>query len=570
MIKKFKDLRLTVKITSLAVALVLTSVIAIVVAGYNVNFKQVMEAAGEELYGCASITSGLFTPVDIEDMLAGKQPTPSVQSKIDWIIDHKPIFMNAAIMTLDGKLLAPDKNLIKEGFKSGDKFHIDQEAVNMMKTMKHPTYSGIYTFGQHERQTGYAPIYKDHDPSKEIIAMMAIDFDSDIIYSRTWDSLRLIIVISVIFPIFTGFTIYLVVRRMLKPIQSVGEYAKRVAEGDLTIGELTVANRDEVGLLTEDFNKMAGSLKNIIQLVALNAHQVAASSEQLTASAEHTSRATGQITQAIQQIAAGTDQQLTRVHRTNDAVGEISSGIQQIAEGVQTVAHSSLKASETAEDGNRAMRHMMEQMSQINQKVQRTSVIIETLNEKSAEIGQMVTLITDIARQTNLLALNAAIEAARAGEQGKGFSVVADEVRKLAEQSGTAAEQIRQNIQVVQSEIENAVTSMHDGTLAAQEGLSIVAQTGESFRHIVAAVEEVSSQVQDINQNVKRIHDGTQSLVESIEEISDLSQQFAGNAQNVAAAAEEQNTTVEEIASSSAMLTRMAAELQEAVNRFRL
>src|SRR5690606_8229238 len=127
-------------------------------------------------YGCGNITTGLLNEQDIEDLKNGER-SEKIGNKINWTIDHKEIFENHYILSLDGEILALDDNLKAAGFDIGDQFFIDHEAVEMLKEMGHPSYSEIYEFGGIERISGYAPIYEDHDPTKEIVALSVIDFD---------------------------------------------------------------------------------------------------------------------------------------------------------------------------------------------------------------------------------------------------------------------------------------------------------------------------------------------------------------------------------------------------------
>ncbi|MBU8909596.1 methyl-accepting chemotaxis protein, partial [Desertibacillus haloalkaliphilus] len=105
---------------------------------------------------------------------------------ISWTVQHKDIFSSQYILSLNGTILAADKNLQQQGFTYGDSFYIDDEALHHLTVMKHPTYSDVYDFGDMKRLTGYAPIFKDHDPTQEVIAISAIDFDAKIISERTW------------------------------------------------------------------------------------------------------------------------------------------------------------------------------------------------------------------------------------------------------------------------------------------------------------------------------------------------------------------------------------------------
>jgi methyl-accepting chemotaxis protein len=357
-------------------------------------------------------------------------------------------------------------------------------------------------------------------------------------------------------------------RQITKPIKLMAAEVGRVANGDLTGEPLAVKNKDEIGMLIHDFNRMKSSLKEMIGQVAMNAHQVAATSEQLTASAEQTSRATEQISESIQEVSFGTERQAAQSMEATQVVSKIANGIEQIADRMKNVSASSVQAANLASDGNQVVTQSIAQMNTIQEKVQVSADVVNMLGEKSSEISQIISLITDIAAQTNLLALNAAIEAARAGEQGRGFSVVADEVRKLAEQSAFAAGQIGGLIQEIQNGTSKAVEAMGEGIQAVSDGIEMVNHAGYAFSDILQSVEEVSRQTQEVTAAVEEILSGTQTMVTSMNEILTISEHSSENAQNVAAAAEEQTASMQEISAAAHTLSKMAEELHHTISQF--
>jgi methyl-accepting chemotaxis protein len=362
----------------------------------------------------------------------------------------------------------------------------------------------------------------------------------------------------------------IITRMITKPILSLAEAAEKIASGDLTQDDIKVKNRDEIGNLTNSFNQMKMNLRQLIRQVGLNAEQVAATSEELSANAEQTSKVTEQISIAIQEVAVGSEKQVSNATEVAQAVAEISKGMNQATSSIQSVADLTTTANDKANVGNTVVTQTVEQINLVQHSVSETAEVVNALGEKSEEIGQIVELITQIADQTNLLALNAAIEAARAGEQGRGFAVVADEVRKLAEQSGHAAGQIRDLIQEVQTEAEKAVQSMNDGTTVVKEGIKMVHQTGEAFRDIVKSIEQIAAESREVSAIVEQVNASSQSMVEMMEGVAHIAEQSAGNAQNVAASAEEQNASMEEVSSSAEALSKMAQDLQEVINKFKV
>ncbi|ASS76397.1 hypothetical protein CIG75_16510 [Tumebacillus algifaecis] len=365
--------------------------------------------------------------------------------------------------------------------------------------------------------------------------------------------------------------IVIVISRMLTaPVYRLAAQVKKVADGDLTLDALNMKSRDEIGDLGRDFDKMVDNLRGILHQVSLNSAQVASTSEQLMAGADHTCRAAEQIAASVQEVSSGADKQLQGVTDTTKIVSAMKVNIDQIVSGITTVTDSTRTATERAKDGHDVVDKTIKQMETSTEKIHSTAQVLNKLGQKTDEIGQIVALITSIAGQTNLLALNAAIEASRAGEQGKGFAVVADEVRKLAEQSASAADHIRALIGEVQTDAGVAIVSMNEGTKSFDEGIRMIHLTGDSFRGIHAAVNSLAKQAQDTVEAVEQVNAGTQELVLAIDTIASFSDQAAGNTQQVAATVQEQTASMEEITSASNMLAKMANELQDSVSAFKL
>jgi Methyl-accepting chemotaxis protein len=358
-------------------------------------------------------------------------------------------------------------------------------------------------------------------------------------------------------------------RYMTNKIKPVNKLAHDIAEGDLT-NVLEVNTEDELGQMSNNMNHMVQNLKELVKEVTYTLKNVVETSEELTASSEQTQVASEQIALEMQEVASGTESQVVVTAKASRVVSQISSSMEQIKNSVQTVSQASMKAYKRAEDGDSVVKGAVEQMNKIEEKVSTSSNIVNVLGQKSNEIGNIVSLITQIAEQTNLLALNAAIEAARAGNQGRGFAVVAEEVRKLAEQSGSAADQIGGLIHEIQNEMDNAVKSMSDGNGAVKEGIVMIENTGDYFHHILGDVDDVSKQMQDVSTVVEEIYDGTQMMVKSIETIVKITQKSSGGTQNIASATEEQSALMKEVANCAQALSEMAISLENTVSVFKL
>ncbi len=373
-------------------------------------------------------------------------------------------------------------------------------------------------------------------------------------------------VISAILGITIGF---FGARAIAKPVQTLAEVARKVADGNLR-QSIEVKRTDEIGQLEQAFSDMTRDLRTMVHNIQDNAQRVAASSEELTASAEQSAQATNQVAASVTDVARGTEQQVSAVNEASAVIEQMSAGIQQVAASASLVAEVADKTATAAHTGGKSVETAINQMSHIDETVSNSALVVAKLGERSKEIGQIVGTISGIAGQTNLLALNAAIEAARAGEQGRGFAVVAEEVRKLAEQSQEAAKQIADLIGEIQGDTDKAVDAMGDGTREVKIGTEVVNTAGEAFKEIMTLVTQVSSQVKEITAAIQQMAGGSEQIVASSRAIEKISKENAGQTQTVSAATEEQSASMEEIAAASQGLAKMAQDLQDIISRFKV
>ncbi|WP_027086404.1 methyl-accepting chemotaxis protein [Cohnella panacarvi] len=559
------------KITAVVVTLFVAVGIVFATVSYQVTSRQMLTAAGIELDGCASITTGLIQTSDLERLMSGNRTLlPRIENEIGWIIEHKPIFKNAYIMTVDGKLLAADNSLKEQGFKAGDTFYIDHKAIEELVSMRHATYSGIYRYGDADRMTGYAPIFKDHDPAQEIIAVNAIDFDASVIRQRTVDSLIYPFTVGLATMIAVFLALYFIIRRMARPMIRITGQVHQIAGGNLSVEPLTIRSKDEIGNLARDVNLMAANLRALFQEVYRTANHVAASSRQLSASAEQSFKSCEQITEIIEEVSRGSDNQLRSVQGSSQAMNTISDHVRQIANHTDAVTSKAKYAFANTMDGNKAVHAVIRQMDATRSTIQVVENAVLSLHKRSGEIDNIVQSITAIAGQTNILALNAGIEAVRAGSHGHGFAVVASEVRKLAEQSASSANQIAELIRDIRMDIDQSSRSVSEVASSMGDGVKKAELAGELFAEISGSVEEVSEQIQEVSSAIQRMILHTEEVADSIDLIVNVAGQTSTGMVSVAAASEEQLATVHEISSSADFLSHTADELQARMNRFKL
>ena len=381
-------------------------------------------------------------------------------------------------------------------------------------------------------------------------------------------STKILIYISVIADFLCLLFGFMVASLISNPLKKVLTSVDQVATGNLSIEDVKIRSRDEIGQLATSFNTMKNNLHALALQVSQSSEQVAASSEELTAIAEQNTQASTQIATSIEQVARGTEKQSVAVNETLSAVEEISASTEEVAVSSGEITSSMMSTMTTTAAGQKALNHVVEQMTSISTGTDRVQHSIMELSANSEKIGDIIGVITGIASQTNLLALNAAIEAARAGEQGKGFAVVADEVRKLAEQSREAAKQIETLIRRNHNDIDVAVVAIKDSVNNVKVGMGVVDVAGQSFSEISRLVENVSAQMEQLSATFQQIASGSQHIVTSVQEVGIISNKTSDQAQTVSAGVEEQTASMQQVASSAQSLSTLAFELQAIINRF--
>jgi methyl-accepting chemotaxis protein len=560
---------LTWQLGRIIIGIIFISLLITSIATYITAYDKIYEAAGIEAYGCANITTGLLDPNDIEKIKTGdSQIAEKVSETINWTIGHKDIFETQYIIDVNGELLALDDNLREAGYEVGDSFYIDKEAISMLVEGKHSTYSEIYEFGGIKRLSGYAPIFKDHDPSKEIIAISVIDFDASIVTERTWDVISGGLLIGIIPMIIASAITIILLRRKTKPISSLIKHAKQVAAGNLAVKKLEIHSKDEVGELAETLDVMTTNLQDIISILKKSSHQLSSNAKTSSASLQEMNLALHQVSTSMEFVAAETAHGTEQGANAVESLQKLVAFVQSTKEKAISSVRNSTNTLQTAQHGKEKVIEITSKMDGIKAATLETEKAINHLNNYTSEIKRITETINGIAGQTNLLALNASIEAARAGEHGKGFAVVADEVRKLAEQSNREVASVEELVLKITDSIQKTVKSIHESRYSVEQGENAVHETGTALGDIL---KEVTKTVHDINEIAsitteettisKETNDKIQQLVKAVENV-------AAHTMEVSAATEQSTASIEEIANRSNDTVEMATDLNKIVEKF--
>ncbi|SEJ09531.1 methyl-accepting chemotaxis protein [Propionispira arboris] len=364
----------------------------------------------------------------------------------------------------------------------------------------------------------------------------------------------------------------LIIKQITKRLSDSVKFLGDIASGDFSqdVAEHSMKDQSEFGALSQSVDRMNRNIRALIKQLLNTSEQVAAASEELTASAEQSALASNQIAESITEVAKGAEKQLEMAVSTNHIVEEMAKGIHQVTENTSEVARSTERTSTAAIEGGKAIEKTAIQMGTIEKRTDDTADVIGELEGKSKQIDTIVGLISNIAAQTNLLALNAAIEAARAGDAGRGFSVVAEEVRKLAEQSAHATKDITELIVDVQAKTKTAVNFMNESKREVKMGSELVDLAGKNFNEILTMIKVVADEINEISAATEELTSGTEDVVTATGNSSNETKKTAESTETISAATEQQSASMEEIASASTHLAKLAADLQNEIQKFKI
>lgn len=315
--------------------------------------------------------------------------------------------------------------------------------------------------------------------------------------------------------------------------------------GDLADGDLTTnatVSEDFTGAIADSINFAIDQLRELVSRINSTSVQVADYS---------------QGTQSIaMQLAESSEHQAQEIAGASAAINEMAVSIDQVSANAMESASVAERSVDIAYNGADVVQRTIEGMDVIREQIQETSKRIKRLGESSQEIGDIVSLINDIADQTNILALNAAIQASMAGEAGRGFAVVADEVQRLAERSAAATKQIEGLVKTIQSDTNEAVISMEQTTSEVVRGAHLAKDAG-------VALDEVQSVSRSLADLIQNISDAARQQAASAGHIS--------NTMNIIQDITTQTTTgTINTAKSVGDLANMAVELRASVAGFKL
>ena len=349
----------------------------------------------------------------------------------------------------------------------------------------------------------------------------------------------------------------LIARSISVPVKAMTETMTDLAHGNLSVDVPNLRNRDEIGEMARAVLVFRDNARQMEELRRRSAEQEARAAEERRRAmhdmADQFETSVMGVVQAVSssavQMQATAQSMSASAQQANAQATSVAAASGQASDNVQTVASAAEELSASIAEIARQVAEAADISATASAETARTDAMVASLASAADRIGQVVSLINDIASQTNLLALNATIEAARAGEAGKGFAVVAGEVKNLAAQTARATEEITGQIGAVQSATSLAVSAI-GGIVGRIEEINRISAT------IASAVEQQTAATAEIARNVQQVSDGTREVSSHIGSVTQ--------------AASDTGAAAGKVLTSAQTLSVQASQLKEVVGRFLL
>jgi methyl-accepting chemotaxis protein len=326
---------------------------------------------------------------------------------------------------------------------------------------------------------------------------------------------------------------FMIINSIAASISKLEKTMETVAQNRDFTGSIQVEGNDELAQMSRKLNDLVSVLRQAFQGIR------SASSENLSVSAE--------LSATTLAIGRAAEEEAKIVTQTTVESDKMKEAMKASAAEAQSVRQKALGARETLQEAQSALTNTIEQLSLTVQMEGEINDRLNSLSHEASQVKQVLTVIADIADQTNLLALNAAIEAARAGEHGRGFAVVADEVRKLAERTQKSLVETNATVNVIVQSINDITDQMNHNTKRIESLSEASAEVNHHTETAVIALADTVSAIEKLSSDTQNNASTTESIIQKIGNINELSTSNARSVEEIAAAAEHLHQMTEQL-----------------------
>ena len=358
-------------------------------------------------------------------------------------------------------------------------------------------------------------------------------------------------------------------RSIVRRLNSLSSVAREVSRGDLS-KDIPLLSQDEIRDLEEVFASMVSDLREMISDIKNVSGRMAETNSTLSALAEKVLSGSEEIDQSALAIAKGSEKQTLIVQKTsliiNNSLDQMDAAGRQSAQTVSKINNALVKA----ESGQTKARETLGYLENVLKQMVENAEPIHRLSNKVEKIRMVMHVLDEVAQKTDLLSLNASIEATRAGEMGKGFALVANEIRSMAENSKQSSQEIKRIVDELFQDNKAVIEALRKSEEDVGKGRGIIDGMVGTFREMLSGVQEISSEVQGVEDVTRHQAKEIRGLLSHFEALSRLAQENFVSTQKTTVGTGNQKEGMKEIVTLMHSLNALSERMMASQRRFRL
>ncbi len=396
-----------------------------------------------------------------------------------------------------------------------------------------------------------------------------ISTEYDVIMAATQKSSIILLVIGLVLAAVAVVVAIAIGNAINRPISSIDESLGLLAEGEFKNIEVYSGRRDEFGAMIRNVNSVIDRLRDIVTAIRGTADSLSEDSNGVAQTASEISGAMTGVSDAVQEIAQGAIQQADEIQQATENIQVISGNIDGVTGDAENLAKTAQVMDSDSRSSASELKDLEKSSDQMGKSIERITSVIAATSHAVDSISVKVAAIDEIASQTSLLSLNASIEAARAGEAGRGFAVVAEEIGKLAMDSANSANEIKEEMEKLLAQAQEAVKVAEDVARSNQQQHATIGNTVDSIQNLIGGIQTTVNGVENINSNALACNESKVVVVDAMTNISAISEENAASTEHTSATIQELNATVDALAEEAADLREHAETLMGEMQFFK-
>jgi methyl-accepting chemotaxis protein len=362
----------------------------------------------------------------------------------------------------------------------------------------------------------------------------------------------------------------LVIVTIARPLVSLRDLMNDGAGGNLTVRSTIKKRQDEIGELSESFNRMMTQIKELAVQTTRSAEDVLLTANDLTEASRKTALSAREIAVATEEIAGGATSLAMEAERGSDLTANIDVQMKNVIDANDQMVISAGEVEKASEQGTAYMGVLIEKTGMTEQMTRSMVEKVDALKESTGSIVKILDVLNNLTKQTNILSLNATIEAARAGAAGKGFMVVADEIRKLADQSRQSIDIVGQITEKIRGEIDETVDVLSDAYPLFQEQIGSVKEANQIFLSVQGQMGQFAEKLDQVTGSISQLNESQTVLAEAMTNVSAVAEQSSATSEEVASLSSEQLSISDGMVGLSEKLDAVSRGLKQSLSQFKI